>query len=128
MVAKISSTANLAGALGYNFRKVEAGEARVLLASGLTTNRDGNISLERALEDMQLLLPAVIRTKKPVFHVSLNPHPDDSISDEDLEKIAACYMERLGYGNQPYIVFKHNDIKGNTYTSFPCVWIPGGTR
>ena len=45
-----------------------------------------------------------------VFHCSLNPHPDEKLSDETLIQIAKEYMETLGYGNQPYIVFKHNDI------------------
>ncbi len=111
MVAKISSTANLGGALGYNFRKVEAGKALVLLVSGLTTDRNGGITMGRALEDMSLLLPLTIRTRKPVFHASLNPHPDDRLSDYELEKIAAFYMEQLGYGGQPYIVFRHSDIE-----------------
>ena len=111
MVAKISSTANIGGALGYNFKKVSAGDAKILLVSGLSLDSDGTTSMERALTDMTLLLPSAMRTKKPVFHVSLNPHPDDMLSDADLEAIAAYYMERLGYGNQPYIVFKHNDIE-----------------
>ena len=45
-----------------------------------------------------------------VFHCSLNPHPDEKLSDEQLVQIAKEYMEALGYGKQPYIVFKHNDI------------------
>ena len=45
-----------------------------------------------------------------VFHCSLNPHPDEKLSDELLVQIAKEYMEALGYGKQPYIVFKHNDI------------------
>ena len=45
-----------------------------------------------------------------VFHCSLNPHPDEKLSDERLMQIAKEYMEGLGYGRQPYIVFKHNDI------------------
>ena len=45
-----------------------------------------------------------------VFHCSLNPHPDEKLSDETLMQIAKEYMEALGYGKQPYIVFKHNDI------------------
>ncbi|MBF1448100.1 MAG: relaxase/mobilization nuclease domain-containing protein, partial [Prevotella nigrescens] len=32
------------------------------------------------------------------------------LSDETLMQIAKEYMEALGYGKQPYIVFKHNDI------------------
>ena len=45
-----------------------------------------------------------------VFHCSLNPHPDEKLSDEILAQIAKEYMEALGYGKQPYIVFKHSDI------------------
>ena len=40
MIAKISSTENLGGALGYNFKKVEKGEANVLLAQGLYHPRE----------------------------------------------------------------------------------------
>ncbi|GAB6963656.1 hypothetical protein JCM17724A_24050 [Prevotella fusca JCM 17724] len=60
--------------------------------------------------DMQALIPEKCRTKKMVFHCSLNPHPDEKLSDETLTQIAKEYMEELGYGKQPYIVFKHNDI------------------
>ena len=59
---------------------------------------------------MQALIPEKCRTKKTVFHCSLNPHPDEKLSDERLTQIAKEYMEALGYGKQPYIVFKHNDI------------------
>lgn len=59
---------------------------------------------------MQKAIPEQCRTKKTVFHCSLNPHPDEKLSDERLTQIAKEYMEALGYGNQPYIVFKHNDI------------------
>lgn len=59
---------------------------------------------------MENRLPSDIRTKKPVFHCSINPHPDDVLTDQQLQNIASEYMERMGYGNQPFIVFKHNDI------------------
>ena len=62
------------------------------------------------LADMEALIPKNCRTKKTVFHCSLNPHPDEKLSDERLTQIAKEYMEALGYGNQPYIVFKHSDI------------------
>ena len=110
MIAKISATENLGGALGYSFKKVEKGEASVLLAAELYQNNDGNYAMEDVLADMQALIPKKCRTKKTVFHCSLNPHPDEKLSDEQLVQIAKEYMEALGYGNQPYIVFKHNDI------------------
>ena len=110
MIAKISSTENLGGALGYNFKKVEKGEASILLAAELYQDREGRYTMEDVLADMQAVIPEKCRTKKMVFHCSLNPHPDEKLSDETLTQIAKEYMETLGYGKQPYIVFKHNDI------------------
>ena len=110
MIAKISATENLGGALGYNFKKVEKGEASILLAAELYQDREGRYTMEDVLADMEALIPKKCRTKKMVFHCSLNPHPDEKLSDEQLTQIAKEYMEALGYGKQPYIVFKHNDI------------------
>ena len=110
MIAKISATENLGGALGYNFKKVEKGEANILLAAELYQSKEGRYTMEDVLADMEALIPKNCRTKKTVFHCSLNPHPDEKLSDEQLTQIAKEYMEALGYGNQPYIVFKHNDI------------------
>ena len=110
MIAKISATENLGGALGYNFKKVEKGEASILLAAELYQSKEGRYTMEDVLADMEALIPKNCRTKKTVFHCSLNPHPDDKISDEQLVQVAREYMEALGYGKQPYIVFKHNDI------------------
>ena len=110
MIAKISSTENLGGALGYNFKKVEKGEASILLAAELYQSKEGRYTMEDVLADMEALIPKNCRTKKTVFHCSLNPHPDEKLSDETLMQIAKEYMEALGYGKQPYIVFKHCDI------------------
>ena len=110
MIAKISSPSRLAAALGYNFKKVEKHEASVLLVQGLFHDRNGAYSRAQVLADMLRTIPERCRTKKTVFHCSLNPHPDEKLSDEALSRIAAEYMEALGYGAQPYIVFRHNDI------------------
>ena len=110
MIAKISATENLGGALGYNFKKVQHNEASVLCVNELREGFDGTYRIDKVLRDMQALIPEKCRTKKIVFHCSLNPHPDEKLSDETLTQIAKEYMEALGYGNQSYIVFKHNDI------------------
>ena len=110
MIAKISSTENLGGALGYNFKKVEKEEASILFAQNLYQNKEGTYTMAEVFADMESLIPEKCRTKKMVFHCSLNPHPDEKLSDETLMQIAKEYMEALGYGKQPYIVFKHNDI------------------
>ena len=110
MIAKISATENLGGSLGYNFKKVEKEEASILLTQGLYQNKEGRYTMAEVFADMQALIPEKCRTKNMVFHCSLNPHPDEKLSDETLTQIAKEYMEALGYGKQPYIVFKHSDI------------------
>ena len=89
---------------------MEKHEASVLLVQGLFQDRNGRYSRAQVLADMLRTIPERCRTKKAVFHCSLNPHPDEKLSDEALSRIAREYMEALGYGAQPYIVFRHNDI------------------
>ena len=110
MIAKISATENLGGALGYNFKKVEKEEASILFAQNLYQNKEGTYTMAEVFADMESLIPEKCRTKKMVFHCSLNPHPDEKLSDETLMQIAKEYMGALDYGKQPYIVFKHCDI------------------
>ena len=63
MIAKISSSANLAGALGYNFKKVDNGGASVLLTEGLYENPGVAYTLLEVLSDMQALIPHIARYK-----------------------------------------------------------------
>ena len=56
MIAKISSTENLGGALGYNFKKVEKEEASILLAQGLYQNKEGTYTMEEVFADMEALI------------------------------------------------------------------------
>ncbi|WP_270455100.1 conjugal transfer protein MobB, partial [Butyricimonas virosa] len=55
-------------------------------------------------------MPVQLSTKKPILHISINPHPEDVLTDRQLSDIAKEYMRKLGYGDQPYLVYKHTDI------------------
>lgn len=110
MVAKINIGSSLFGALAYNQNKVDEGVGKVLFSNRMFESEDGNFNIRRCMESFEMQLPQDIKTEKPIIHISLNPHPDDRLSDIQLSKIAQEYMERLGYGNQPYLVYKHEDI------------------
>lgn len=71
---------------------------------------DGQIDIGRIAENFREFMPMMGRTKKPVLHISLNPHPDDKLTDQDFEILAREYLEKLGFGEQPYIIYKHEDI------------------
>lgn len=110
MVAKISIGSPLYGALSYNGMKMNRDEGRVLGANKIILPADGNIDIARMVENFNLFMPKMGRTKKPVLHISLNPHPDDRLTEQQYEIIAREYMDKLGFGEQPYIIYKHMDI------------------
>ena len=110
MVAKISVGKNLYGVLAYNQNKVDEGEAKILSTHLLRYPEDGRFRPDESMRQLLEWMPSHYRTEKPVIHISLNPHPDDILTDEQLAEIGREYMQRLGYGNQPYLVFKHEDI------------------
>lgn len=110
MVAKISHGSNLYGALSYNQEKVDEGLGKVLATNLVIEPTDGAFNASACMQDFERFMPSHITTKKPVIHVSLNPHPDDKLTDEQLTEIGQKYMEQLGYGSQPYMIFKHEDI------------------
>lgn len=110
MVAKISYGSSLFGALAYNGEKVNEGVAKILETNKVFCSADGTHDIAACLQDFLAYMPSQVRTKKPVIHISLNPHPDDKITDEQFSAIAQEYIEKMGYGNQPFVVYKHEDI------------------
>ena len=113
MVANIRSGSSPAGALRYNKEKVDKDEAEVLFWQKMLEpfDKHGRMDIDTCMESFWPYLEANRRTTNTVFHASLNPSPEDKLTDEQLREIAREYMERMGYGNQPYIVFKHKDIE-----------------
>ena len=85
-------------------------EGRVLGANKIILPADGQIDIARMVENFNLFMPKMGRTKKPVLHISLNPHPDDRLTEQQYEILAREYLDKLGFGEQPYIIYKHMDI------------------
>lgn len=84
MIAKISATANLGGTLATTLRRWSRMRL-VLLANGLYQQSGKPYTMDQVFEDMEPAIPNKCRTKKVVFHCSLNPHPDEHLDDEILE-------------------------------------------
>ena len=110
MVAKINVGTSLYGALAYNGEKVNEGEGKLLATNRIFDDGTGQLNIRQAAEDFGRFMPDDVRTRNKVIHISLNPHPEDFLNDAEMKAIAEEYMERLGYGNQPYAIFKHEDI------------------
>ncbi|MFC0261394.1 relaxase/mobilization nuclease domain-containing protein [Fontibacter flavus] len=108
MVAKITTGKNIRGALHYNENKLEKGEADLLLANGFMDDSD-TVSLHDKLVQFREFTDKNKRTKTNTIHISLNFSLKDGLDHEKLKKIAITYMEGIGFGDQPYLVYQHFD-------------------
>jgi hypothetical protein len=108
MVAIIKPGRSLRNALYYNENKLKQ-EKAVLIHSanyGKDTDLLGFTDKIRRLEKLAALNQD---TKVNSIHISLNFHPSENIPVEKLREIADAYMEKIGFGDQPYLVYQHHD-------------------
>lgn len=107
----MSSGSSAFGALSYNQEKVDKEKAEVLFANRMIEPENGEWNVSICMRSFEPYLSANQRTEKPVLHISLNPDPKDKLSNSQLSEIAQEYLQKMGYGDQPYIVYKHEDIE-----------------
>ncbi len=110
MVAKISVGNSLYGSLVYNGEKINKEKGKVLATNKIYNDGSGTINIHRAFEDFKMWMPQSTKAEKPMMHISLNPHPDDRLSDAEYAQLAHEYMEKMGFADMPYLIVKHEDI------------------
>ena len=110
MIAKIGRSGNLYGALAYNQLKVENENGQILFANKMIETAKGHYSVAQLAQSFAPYLIANRNTEKHTLHISLNPDPKDKVSDDRYREMAEEYMREMGYGDQPFVVFKHADI------------------
>jgi len=109
MVVRINVGARPSGAVLYNEHKVANGDARFIGGYNSTTFEREAISVHQKINVLERYVATNTRISKPTFHASLAFHPSEQFSDDQLKLIGQQYMDRLGYGEQPYLVYRHED-------------------
>lgn len=108
MVAVIKSGNSLHRVFNYNENKVKEGVAKCLLAVNYPIDVEKltlNQKLNRLLNQAQLNE----NVKRNSIHISLNFAVREQLEEAVLKSVAAEYMERIGFGEQPYLVYQHHD-------------------
>ena len=110
MVVKImKSCPSVKNAMDYNERKVSSGDAELLA----TVNKR---ACDASIQDtFRFLENRNIRSKDVSFHMSVNPSETDGMTPEMALDFINKLMDGLGYGNQPYAVYRHTDIDREHY-------------
>lgn len=109
MVTVIKTGHSVHRILNYNENKVKQGVAECIGAGNYPVDADKmdfTIKLNRLLKQLELNE----NVKRNSVHVSLNFHASEShLPKEKLLAIAESYMEKIGFGGQPYLVYQHHD-------------------
>ena len=108
MVARITTPKSINRALNYNEQKVQAGKAECPNA-GNFLREPNELNFYQKLERFEYQNALNQRAKTNTLHISLNFDAADKLSREKLIEIASGYMEKIGFGEQPYLVYQHHD-------------------
>jgi len=112
MVIVIHQSSSTQNALFYNEKKVEQKKALFFQSGNTPTinpfagTKHDRLNILTEIEDHNS------RVKKKGLHISVNPTVTDlvKLGDKGMRTEIGNLMEHLGYGNQPYFVFKHTDL------------------
>jgi hypothetical protein len=108
MVAVIHSGSSLRTAVNYNEQKVSRGVARCIDA-GYYLKDVQDLSFQDKVSRLQNLIDLNSRVKVNTLHVSLNFAAQDRLDSAALKEIAGVYLEKIGFENQPYLLYEHLD-------------------
>lgn len=106
MIAKILPRRgnNFNGVVNYSERKADKGAGELIYSQGfISENRESVVDMLTYVSNQN---PGV---KNPIFHAAISFGADEKLETETLAKIACDYMDGMGYGKQPFVVYQHND-------------------
>jgi len=109
MVAIIKTGHSIRNIFNYNENKVKEGVAQCIGEGNYPVDVD---KMNLTMKLNRLLKQAALNdnvTRNSV-HISLNFDPSETgLPQEKLMDIANDYMQRIGFGQQPYLVYQHHD-------------------
>jgi hypothetical protein len=108
MVSVIHPSDSLRKVLNYNEHKVMDGVALCLEAAYYLKDVE-KLTFNEKLGRLQKLAALRESTTVNTVHISLNFDPTEKHSIHKLKEISAAYMEKIGFGGQPYLLYQHFD-------------------
>ncbi len=108
MVARIKIKDSLNRSFFYNENKVSEGVAELILAENYPVNKD-KMSQAQRLNVLKKLCSLRENLNANTVHISLNFDPSEQLSKDILQEIAKEYMDKIGFVNQPFLVYQHYD-------------------
>ena len=112
MVIVIHQSLSTQNALFYNEKKVEQKKATFFQSGNTPTINPYAGTKQDRLKILEEIEERNSRVKQKCLHISVNPTISDLVKlrDNGIRAEIKNLLEHLGYGDQPYFVYKHADL------------------
>lgn len=108
MHAIIEKNKSIQQTLQYHELKVQKGAAECIYAANFIkdlpdlsrADKEYPFGLRRSLNDTITM---------NIFHPIINFHPEERLSNEKMVQVVGRYLIEMGFGEQPYLIYRHND-------------------
>jgi hypothetical protein len=108
MVAIIKTGHSIQRSFYYNENKVSQGDAHCIMAA----NYPKDLADLNQMQRLNMLLKTAAlneNVKRNSVHISLNFDPSEKLTKDQLTQIAGVYMDKIGFKDQPFLVYEHYD-------------------
>ena len=108
-----ANTGGASPSLAYNEGKVSEGVAELVLCRNIED--DDPYTISRTFQERENNPAVADHFHRKGFHATINPDTGDALTQDECLRLIAKVMEGLGYGEQPFVVYRHNDIDREHY-------------
>lgn len=114
MVAIIKTGHSIRAMLNYNENKIKEGKAECIGQGNYPVDAE-RLTYAMKLNRLEKQSKLNENVKRNTVHISLNFDPSEaSLPKDKLMEIADRYMDKIGFGKQPYLIYQHHDA-GHTH-------------
>lgn len=113
MIAQILSSTSSFNAVRYNTNKMETGKGELMKIKNMAQFDRDTVKPEDIKSHLKSFSAFSKRgIKNAQFHVAISAKGREFDKDQ-LTNVAEKYMDKMGYGDQPYIIVFHGDTENN---------------
>ncbi|WP_297338464.1 relaxase/mobilization nuclease domain-containing protein [Algoriphagus sp.] len=108
MVVRIGWSKSVSKLIHYHESKRQESCAILIAYQGFAKGAE-QLSPAQLRRRFQLRISLNRKTKTNALHISLNFAPEEQLSKERLGEISKVYLEKIGFENQPCLIYQHLD-------------------
>lgn len=109
MVTRYNTGSHVGGAIRYNEEKVRNGEATLLAAVNFPSDKLAMNHVGYREDVLKVYADRNLQISKPAVHLVLAYSPTEVIDDAKMKLISEEFLQGIGFGNQPYLLYRHGD-------------------